>query len=187
MKKEYIVSAISFGFGLVGLIRGTFFTAQTPREKIIEFILSVLFIGVVPLVVYIYKSRQIKRQVIGDFEWQWAGENLISKMSITDRDGKQFAKLKQFRIRSQPGDGQTILERKFLFETDEGVVQGNNRGFSLDLSVNQYQANTDLSKLVAKVHPVEAYAGICKYVNKKGIEVTGDIIFVKYLSAIHAS
>lgn len=163
------------------------------------------------------KIRQLENQVqdlqkdkemaalpsFGEYEWQWAGDNLIGTVNIKkNAEGKDVALVdmrkivRSFDIRRQPDGTYAEIDEGFqsqeaIISTGEGAITGNKSAFKLTLPVLRNIFDGGNKKvgevrqvLEADLTFVEAYAGKVKYIYPDNEVKRGDIVLVRYNSGI---
>lgn len=150
------------------------------------------------------EKEQAARPSFGDYEWQWAGENLIGTVSIKkNAEGKDVAIvsmrkfIKNLDIRRQPDGTFEEIDEGFksqeaMVSTGDGTISGNKSSFKIALPVlrnifddqNQYVGDVH-QILEADLKPIEAYAGKAQFLQADKSVKKGDMILVRYNSGLH--
>ena len=186
MLNEQTLLTASAILGSVGVVVGLWFAIYAPpstaTKKHVMFggAIAVLFI---PCGVYLYSAWS--SQVSGDFEWQWAGENWMGTVEIVEERNERVAKvdIKSLHKEFRP-NGSFIYHPEQFFKFAQGKVDGDRDGFKLSIPLVSAKTNQRV-QLDAELKPVQAYAGIARYIVMDGTEQhggTGDIILVRHRS-----
>ncbi|HEX8089765.1 MAG TPA: hypothetical protein VF762_12970 [Blastocatellia bacterium] len=148
------------------------------------------------------RDRELTAQPsFGEYEWQWAGDNLIGTVSIKKNpEGKDVALVdmrkivKNFDIVKQPDGTFAEIDEGFksqeaMISTGDGAISGNKSAFKLTLPVLRNIFDSRNKKvgevrqiLEADLTSVEAYAGKVKFVYLDKSVKTGDMVLVRYNS-----
>ncbi|MBI1919441.1 MAG: hypothetical protein HYS23_00005 [Geobacter sp.] len=185
-----ILTIVSGLITIIGFIFSIFATDWENSTKMYVLI-GIIPMTTVPIIAYFYRLRS--KKVSGEFEWQWAGENMIGTMVISnEKSDNSLAEIIINRVKSKHDNGNAILEKRCIMESSSaGNIHGNKDGFKLELPVRKYIYNddnnvhtTEAVTLKGKLYPVEAYAGKVQYHYAKGTKETGDMVVIKYISGI---
>jgi hypothetical protein len=150
------------------------------------------------------KEKEMTAQPsFGDYEWQWAGDNLVGTLSLKkNAEGKDIALvdarkiIRNFDIQKQPDGTYAEIDEGFksqqaVVSTGDGTVSGNKSFLKLTLPVLRnifdIQGNkvADVRQIIeADLAYVEAYAGKVTYVYPDKSVKKGDMILVRYNSGI---
>jgi hypothetical protein len=139
----------------------------------------------------------------GEYEWQWAGDNLVGTVSIKkNSEGKDVALIdmrrivRNFGVLRQPDGTYEEIDEGFksqeaIVSTGDGAVSGNKSAFKLTLPIlrnifdDQENKVGDVRQILeADLASVEAYAGKVKFIHSDKSVKSGDMILVRYNSGI---
>jgi hypothetical protein len=150
------------------------------------------------------KERELAAQPsFGEYEWQWAGDNLVGTLSLKkNTEGKDIALVdmrkitRNFNVQKQPDGTYAEVDEGFksqqaVVSTSDGTVSGNKKALKLSLPVlrnifdGQNTKVADVRQIIeADLAYVEAYAGKVTYVYPDKSVKRGDMIIVRYNSGI---
>jgi len=140
-------------------------------------ILAIVVCGLTPV---IQKHLWV---VDGTFEWQWAGEKWYGTVTIgTGKDGERTAAAKLSEVTKEvKGDKVTYALKAIpVLESRSGKFHGDKRHFNLTIYADQMVKGKKVPvDLEADLNPIEAYAGIVRFVGNGQSCAAGDIILVK--------
>jgi hypothetical protein len=139
----------------------------------------------------------------GEYEWQWAGDNLIGTVSIKkSSEGKDIALvdmrkiIRNLDVLKQPDGTYSEIDEGFksqeaLISTEDGTITGNKEAFKLTLPIlrnifdSQGKKVGDVRQILeADLASVEAYAGKVKFIYSDKSLKSGDMILVRYNSGM---
>ncbi|MBI5953792.1 MAG: hypothetical protein HY865_19220 [Chloroflexi bacterium] len=123
------------------------------------------------------------------FEWQWAGENLYGRFTLSDLNGKKIvSRAKMGLIQKTLQD--TIVMNGLVFDlapdTTGSFVINNDGSITLDLTVEKKSRRTEsinLETINGTLQQTLCYAGRVSYSGSEG-SFMGDMILVNYISSL---
>jgi hypothetical protein len=177
-----IIGFISAVAGILALVIAIAGSWRTNKRVAAASLLAFLFAGFAAILLY------TQDEVRGEFEWQWAGENWLNKVTIENiGDNKGIANIRAYKIFKKVIDGKIAIpgdDNPTIFRSSkDGSISGNKNGFKIDLPVTGSEDYT-FDAIKGKLYPVKAYAGSVNYIWNDGKSKEGDMILVKYKSTI---
>jgi hypothetical protein len=130
-----------------------------------------------------------RSQLIGDYEWQWAGDNWLGSVKFQSLSNGSVSSAIDLRVlKPDPRNGNNYqIIKAFESDTEGSASVGQQSMISLHLPVlvsPEYRKIHHLSSahidIDAELQPVEAFAGRVRYNGDQ--TTTGDIILVRYRS-----